>query len=487
VLSKAEALKQLALIEANRDFWRFRLLMHKRLKVGWWQKDACEHLMTWYAAYKQGLRPRLLIQAPPQFGKSMMVSDFMLWLIGKDSETDTQDLKIIYASFSDRLSVRANKHIQRFVSTARYKDIFPKYTQISANQEAVHFGQDGYFRNTTCGGAVTGESLTVGCLDDVLKGREEANSQTIRDKKWEWLTNDFFTRFSDDGALIGIMTRWHVDDPFGRLIESDPSVKVVTYKAIAENDEIHRKKGESLFPEHKSLAFLLGMKKMMTSANWESLYQQNPTIAEGNFFKPDFIRVIDALPAGLRYVRAWDLAATENGGDYTVGLKLGYDTVNRNVYIADVKRGQYAPEKVEQLILNTAISDGTDCKIRLPQDPGQAGKSQAKNLVKLLSGFSSIVETVSGNKENRASPIAAQVNIGNVCMLRASWNSLFVEECRLFPNGINDDQVDALSDAYNYLSPATPSFGETIDEAEDYMPDSMTGFGRKRLTFRNNT
>jgi predicted phage terminase large subunit-like protein len=427
--------------------------MHKRLKVGWWQKDACDHLMQWYFEYKQGLRPKLLIQAPPQFGKSTIVSDFMLWIIGKDSETDTQDIKIIYASFSDRLSVRANKYIQRFANTQRYQDVFPKYNQVSANQEAVHFGQDGYFRNTTCGGAVTGESLNIGCLDDVLKGREEANSATIRDKKWEWLTNDFFTRFSDDGALIGIMTRWHVDDPFGRLIEADLNVKVVTYKAIATTDEPHRKQGESLFPEHKSIEFLNGVKKIMSAANWEALYQQNPTIAEGNFFKPDFINIIDVLPnvPRLQYVRAWDLAATANGGDYTVGVKLAYDSSTHIAYVVDIVRGQYSPEDVEKIILTTAQNDGRAVKIRLPQDPGQAGKSQARNFVRLLQGFTVIAEPVTGDKEVRAGGVAAQANIGNLCMLRSAWNRAFTDELRLFPNGVNDDQVDALSDSYNHF------------------------------------
>jgi len=116
----------------------------------------------------------------------------------------------------------------------------------------------------------------------------------------------------------------------------------------------------------------------MPAAAWQALYQQSPTIAEGNFFKPDMIPITEAEPAGLKYCRAWDLAATENGGDYTCGVRIGYDTKIKMAYIIDVVRGQYAPEMVDNIILNTANADGKRCKILIPQDPGQAGKSQAR-------------------------------------------------------------------------------------------------------------
>jgi predicted phage terminase large subunit-like protein len=452
----AAAKYEKALRLARSDFWRFRLMMHKRLKVGWWHKQASYEIQQWWEDVLAGKRPKLLIEAPPQHGKSTLVSDLSLWIIGKSTELpdDHQlaQLKAIYAAFSDRLSTRANRYVQRYTKTKIYKDIFPNYTATKETQEAINFNLDGYFRNTTCGGAITGEAMDIGLLDDVMKGREEANSETIRNKKWDWLVSDFFTRFSECSGLIGIMTRWHVDDPFGRLLEQDPTVKELKYPAIALVDEPNRKKGEALFPEHKSLEFLNSIKNMMTTSIWEALYQQNPTISEGNFFKPDFIPITEIVPdiPRLQYVRAWDLAATANDGDYTVGVKMVYDSTSRISYIVDVVRGQYSPEDVEKIILTTAQNDGKQCKIRLPQDPGQAGKSQARNFVRLLQGFTVTAETVTGDKETRAGAIAAQANIGNVYMLRASWNRQFIDELRLFPNGVNDDQVDALSDAYNH-------------------------------------
>jgi predicted phage terminase large subunit-like protein len=435
LLTAAKSEKAIRL--ARSSFWHFRLLMHKDLVIGAWHKEASEHLQQWYDDYIAGKRPKILITVPPQHGKTTLVCDFILWLAGKNTDT-----KIIYASFSDMLGKRANRYFQRHTKKPVFKLIFPDFSISKETQELVLTGENGYFRNTTCGGSVTGETLDVGVLDDLMKGRDEANSAAIREKKWEWLLSDFFTRFSDKGGLIGIMTRWHVNDPFGRLIESIPEIKLLKYPAI--ND-----KNEPLFPELKSLEFLEGIKKTMPVMLWESLYQQNPIIAEGNFFKPDLIPVIQAEPSGLIKVRAWDFAATANGGDYTVGFLFGYNPQTQNGSVLDIVRGQYAPEEVKKVLKNTAIRDGKGVKILLPQDPGQAGKSQSVDFVKLLSGFIVAVHAVSGSKENRASPVASQVNVGNISMLKAGWNRDFIEELRNFPNGKNDDQVDALSDCYN--------------------------------------
>ncbi len=170
------------------------------------------------------------------------------------------------------------------------------------------------------------------------------------------------------------------------------------------------------------------------------------------FFKPDRIEIVDALPSDvLREIRAWDLAASENEGDWTAGPRM-LKTPNNQIYIVDMVRGRWGPDGVENTIKQTAQMDGKKVMIRLPQDPGQAGKAQAKNFITNLSGFNVKAETVSGDKITRAQPFAAQVNIGNVKMLRGDWNKALIDELRNFPNGKHDDQVDGLSDGFNELN-----------------------------------
>lgn len=441
--------------QARASFWAFRQFMNPSMKLGWWQKASSLTLQQFFFDLINGLKPKLVMQAPPQHGKSQMIVDFIAWAIGHNP-----DMKTIYGSFSGRLGVRANTRLQRIMDSRKYRMVFPgvvlpeignhgKYLRNNNIIEMMH--RDGYFRNTTVGGSITGESLDLGVIDDPIKGREEANSQVIRDKTWEWLTDDFFTRFSEDAGLLIILTRWHLDDPVGRLIERDDDVKVFSHSAIAVVDDQYRKEGEALFPEHKSLKFLLSQKKRMSEASWESIFQQNPIISAGNIFKPDNITVVGAAPVGTRWVRAWDFASVYGGGDWTAGSMLGV-TPDKRYIIGDMVRLQGSPDMVEAALKNTAGRDGTSVNINIPQDPGQAGKSQVAYFTRQLAGFTVHSSPESGDKITRAEPFASQVNVGNVMMVRGEWNNALIAELRSFPNGINDDQVDALSRSFMELT-----------------------------------
>jgi predicted phage terminase large subunit-like protein len=459
-----ELLKEYKIRQARESFWEYRKLLNRKLKTGWWQEEIARQLQCYYEDLVNGLKPKLVIQAPPQHGKSTQILDFVGWLAGKNP-----DLRTIYTSFSEDLGIRANLYLQRLFDSEIYQSIFPG-TMIEGNQNSdadgkylrnqeilQYINREGYFRNTTVRGSITGQSLDLGILDDPIKGREAANSQTVRDRVWDWFTDDFFTRFSEDAGMLCILTRWHVDDPIGRLLEIDKDVKLLSYPAIAVEDEDHRKRGEALFPELKSLDFLERRQKVMSGANWSALYQQKPFVVDGEVFKPGNIEIVDAIPTALKFVRGWDLAATKDDGDYTATIKIGIAT-SGIIYIVDAIRERGAPDQVERLINNTVAVDGRLTQQSLPQDPGQAGKAQAAYLSKQLSGYRFEFTTESGDKTTRAYPIASQINAGNVKMLRSAWNGWLLEELRYFPNGKNDDGVDALSRAYNKASQSKRGF-----------------------------
>jgi predicted phage terminase large subunit-like protein len=160
-------------------------------------------------------------------------------------------------------------------------------------------------------------------------------------------------------------------------------------------------------------------------------------------------------------VRAWDLAATRELGtrdpDWTVGAKLTRTSEGRFV-VEDVVRLRGSPDEVEAAIVATASRDGAGVQIRLPQDPGQAGKAQALYLTRKLAGYRVHSQPVTGDKSTRAAPLAAQVNVGNVSIVQAPWNRALLDELASFPSGAHDDQVDALADAFaGLIAPPEPA------------------------------
>lgn len=446
------------------SFSEFRRHINPRLKTGWWQAEMAAELQAFYEDLKAGRRPRLVIQAPPQHGKSEIIVDFIGWLSGKNP-----DCRTIYASFSERLGIRANLRLQRMLDSERYKQVFPGTTlnasnvvTISAqslrNREILEFvGRAGFFRNTTVRGSVTGEGLDLGVIDDPIKGREEANSETIRNKTWDWLNDDFMTRFSEEAGLLIILTRWHIDDPVGRLRAADPSLRVLSYPAIATADEPHRKAGEPLFPEHKSLAFLLGRKRLMRPESWESLYQQNPVIEGGNLFKPDQLKRHTygmPPPTVRRFVFADTAQKTKEQNDYSVFQVwgLGADGI---AYLLDQVRGKYeAPELEAMARAIWAKHRAADIKHRghlaaMKVEDKVSGTGLIQSLRRPPNPIPVLpITRGSADKYTRALDALPAIAAGLVSIPGdAPFTLDLISELAAFPNGVHDDQVDPLVDA----------------------------------------
>ena len=453
-LSLMDLHEERAILLARDSFAAYRRLINPKMKWGWWQADLCANLQEFHRALLAGERPALVIEAPPQHGKSTTITDFIGWAAGRDPDTRT-----IYASFSERLGIRANLRLQRVYSSELYQRIFPN-THINTsnvvtisgqtlrNRNIVEYaGAEGYFRNTTVRGPVTGESLDLGVIDDPLKGRLEANSEVVRDGAWDWLNDDFMTRFDERGGLLIILTRWHVDDPVGRLMATEAKVKMLSYPALAIVDEPHRKIGEPLFPELKSLEFLEERRAAMTPDSWESLYQQSPFIRSGGMFPIDRFQIVAHKPNDIdESMRYWDKAGTADGGAYTAGV-LMHRLKDGRYCVGDVRRKQLGALDRERLIRQTAELDGIDVRIGIEQEPGSGGKESAESTIRMLAGWRVVADRPIGDKVLRAEPYAAQVQGGNVLLARGGWNQPFIDEHESFPHGYKD-QVDAAAAAF---------------------------------------
>jgi predicted phage terminase large subunit-like protein len=190
-------------------------------------------------------------------------------------------------------------------------------------------------------------------------------------------------------------------------------------------------------------------RERLLKGNWKI------TAADG-MFKPHWFKAVEALPAGLKPgVRFWDLAATEEtvgaDPDYTVGVHMLTDGDGR-FYVANIRRDRLSPLKVKEMVVAAAGWDGRAVAVAVEQEGGSGGKYQADDLVRALAGYTAKAVRPVGKKEERAAPYAAQAEAGNVYLLRAPWNTEFVNEHSRFPIGAHDDIVDAASGAFAYLT-----------------------------------
>ena len=167
--------------------------------------------------------------------------------------------------------------------------------------------------------------------------------------------------------------------------------------------------------------------------------------AAGLYFKRSEVTMLDAIPNDvIKLVRAWDLAATEKtennpSPDYTAGVLMGIRK-NGHYVVCNAINDRKNAADVRELIKRTASNDGRKVKIRLPQDPGQAGKDQAQSYVKMLTGFSVKIERPTGDKITRAEPLASQWQIGNIDVVRGIWNDDFFATMEGFPDLKHDKQ-----------------------------------------------
>ena len=441
--------------KARTDFYAFTRWMFRQQRGYAWQ-HARHHQIICDALTRvhQGEIKRLIVNVPPRYSKTVLLNNFIAWTLGH-----APDSEFILTSYSAQLATNNSWQIREMVQQPEYHAIFG----------GVHLRGDSAAKHewrTTAGGIVyaagSGGSITgygagkhrdgfAGALilDDPHKA-DEARSDVMRRNVIDWFQNTLESRKnSPETPIILIMQRLHEDDLSGWLLDggNGEEWEHVCLPAIQED-------GTALWPEKHDIETLRRMEQAAPYV-FAGQYMQRPAPLDGGVFKPGMLQVIDALPAErIAWVRGWDFGATD-GGDPTAGAKIGRLPDGRLI-IADMVHGQWGPDERDAVLRNTASQDGHGVRISIPQDPGQAGKTQALYMTRMLQGYRVHTSPESGDKVTRAEPFAAQVNVGNVLMLRGSWNNGLIEEMRMFPNGKHDDRIDACSRAFAELIARRP-------------------------------
>jgi predicted phage terminase large subunit-like protein len=389
-----------------------------------------------------------IVSMPPRHGKSDICSRrFPAWFLCRNP-----DLEVILATYGADLSQDLSHSTRKC-----FEEVAPRFglrlsedrNQIGAWKIEGHRG--GMFA-IGLGGAITGRGGSMIIIDDYCKNRAEAESEVTRQHIWDSFRSDVITRGAPAHAVIIVATRWHEDDLVGRILEEQkqnpdfPKFKRINFPAQFDG-------GRWLFPERFSDDYYRAQKSIVGSYAWESLYQGNPTPRTGRFLRTDKVKVVDKLPDGLRFVRAWDLASTEkervkDDPDFTVGTKMAYhDDI---IYVADVQRGQWSAPERDKRIIETAQRDGPSVNVWIEAVAGY--KDTYTRMKSLLSGRALVrASRPSGDKVSRASCYEPKFEAAQVSILRADWNAAWLAEFSAFPRGKHDDQVDSFTIAAEHL------------------------------------
>ena len=471
--------------------------------------DALYRVMT-------GRCPRLIINIPPRYQKTMLA--VVMWIsycLGWNPRS-----KFIHLSYSDSLALSNSQQIRDIVTSAEYQQFFDvMIRRDSSSKKLWQTTQGGGVYATAAGGQVTGfgagqydpseyenfkdpdsdiiaedidaafelmndetelyspptsphSILDFGgaiVLDDPLKP-DDAKHETMREAVNERYNNTIRSRVNSRRTpVIVIMQRIHDHDLCGFLMEGGTGEKWEVLKLSAIQRDAEGNPTAALYPQKHTLRELLVLQKK-DPYTFDAQYDQNPRPREGGQFKREWLEgaIVETHPPLTSNIcRGWDFAGSiptkTSRPDWTAHVKIARGN-DGAFYVLDAHKFQTTMGKVRETMKGLAQIDGRRCKIRIPQDPGQAGKDQVEGIVAFMSGYPVVVERPTGPKDVRAEELSVQFEYGNVKIVKGDWNKQFIEDLVAFP--AVDDMVDAAADAFNevalgpvYASGQTPTSG----------------------------
>jgi predicted phage terminase large subunit-like protein len=409
-------------------FPQYRTAEHHRL--------ICEKL----EAVERGEIDRLMIFMPPRHGKSELASKrFPAWYLGRNP-----DKQVITASYNSDLAGDFGRQVRNIVREQRFRNVFPSVTLAEDSQAANRWNTSagGSYVAAGVGTAVTGRGAHLLLIDDPVKDREEAESETRRETVYNWYSSTAYTRLMPGGAVILIQTRWHEDDLAGRLLEAeakggDKWDKLIL-PAILSN-------GQALWPEWYPIDALNRTKAAIGPRDWSALYQQQPAPDDGTFFLKAWFKRHENPPERCHVYMTSDYAVTEGDGDYTEHAIWGIDGTGR-IFQLDWWHGQTASDEWIEQKLHMIRKWKPICAF------GEAGVIQ-KAIEPMLKRR--MTETATRcrmewlpsihDKATRARAFQSRAAMGEVSLLDDERGERVLKQLLAFPAGKHDDAVDVCS------------------------------------------
>ena len=419
-------------------------------------------------ALLQGTLPtsKLMVFVPPQHGKSEIVSrKFPAWALGKNPL-----LKIVGSSYSADLAQQFSRAIQRTIDSKEYGEVFPNTflnnqrvkmdTQRGWLRNIDMFetvGYGGFYKAVGVGGSLTGTPADLGIIDDPIKDAMEANSETYRNRVWDWYTDVFLTRMHNHSKQILILTRWHADDLAGRLLEREGDQwTVVNIPAIREDDtdpNDPRQIGEALWEERHSKQRLLDAERR-SPRTFAALYQQRPAIAGGNIIKREWFRHIsqaefDRLHHHEPQVFFIDTAYTDKADNGPTGI-IATCKIGNDMYVTHAEKVRLRFPDLLRFVPEYVRNHGYTNLSSIRIEPKANGISVIDQMRETTGLNVTQTPTPKDSKETRLNAASPTVECGRVILVDGAWNELFTDEVCGFPSKPHDEYVDVLCYAIDY-------------------------------------
>jgi len=408
-------------------------------------------------AVADGTCRRLIICMPPQHGKSTSASQmFPAYFMGR-----FPDRHVILASYSLEMAEYQAVRCKRFVELPMFQDMFPDVVPKGFSRLAATnwtFLKEGEFKAVGIHGGMTGRPAYLYLIDDPLKNRAEAMSETIREDVWDCYLSSVYTRQNPNTAIVIIMTRWHPEDLVGKVLaqmeDGGEEWKVVSMATSAQNP---------LWPGYYSSEELERKRITLGPFEWASLYLQEPTLRGGNRFKVDkseeypgvvIHETVQGFPDGP-WVRFWDPASTakqrdSDSPDWTASIMACVTYKDGDIPVLWAKRAEgcqaEAPAR-DELMRKTVKKDGLAVRQVVE---GVAGYKDVYTTLKSALDGKAIVDRaeVKGDKTVNAADLEPVVAAGNCHILRDRFTERLLGEMREFPAGRHDDFANSLWAAF---------------------------------------
>lgn len=474
------------------------------LKWGWSLDCICDHL----EAVTLGQIQFLLLNVPPGSMKSLLTG--VIWPAYEWGPRRLQANRFMATSHKEALAIRDNLKCRRLITSEWFQNRWPVEMVVDQNAKSKFENMETGFREAMAFGSMTGSRGDRVILDDPLSA-DDANSDVELESARVTFLEALPTRVNNDkSSIVVVMQRLNERDTSGLILDMDlPYVHVMLpmrfeqerrcytvvkpttwesppvlarrdrkthlwYTSLEDAPEDRREElamvpeqlvysqdprmedGDLMFPDRFPRQQVELLEKTLGQYATAGQLQQRPAPRGGGLFLREWFQPLKTLPAGCRLARGWDLAATPDASAPATAGALLAKAPDGRIIVVDMKVARLASGGVERLLKNTALEDeekyGSSVRGSIPQDPGQAGKTQKQSFISgPLMGRNYIATPETGDKLTRAQPLAAQAEAGNLYILPGEWNRAFIDEATVFPFGKFSDQVDAASRAFSLL------------------------------------